>query len=131
MGLILRIFHYGDQKYLWSNFLMLLPLLFISCGVQKTNPYELNYQELHPVNTTADQDNKKNKYRPEVMAFKNGSLCINEPPSPCPCPLPVHAPPGPGSGRHWEPGTFWPIFSEKISIGHNSSNVWSFRPRVF
>ena len=78
MGLILRIFHYGDQKYLWSNFLMLLPLLFISCGVQKTNPYELNYQELHPINITADQDNKKHKYRPEVLVFKNGSLSINE-----------------------------------------------------
>ena len=57
---------------------MLLPLLFISCGVQKTNPYELNYQELHPTITTTDQDNKKHKYRPEVLVFKNGSLSINE-----------------------------------------------------
>ena len=77
MGLILKIIHYGDQYYLWSKFLMLLPLLFISCGVQKTNPYELNYQELHPTITTTE-DNKKHKYRPEVMAFKNGSLSINE-----------------------------------------------------
>lgn len=78
MGLILKINHYGDQQYLWSKFLMLLPLLFISCGVQKTNHYELNYQELHPTNTTTDQDNKKHKYRPEVLVFKNGSLTINE-----------------------------------------------------
>ena len=78
MGLILKIIHYGDQQNLWSKFLMLLPLLFISCGVQKTNPYELNYQELHPTITKTNQDNRKHKYRPEVMAFKNSSLSINE-----------------------------------------------------
>ena len=59
MGLNSRIIHYGEQQNLWSKFLMLLPLLFISCGVQKTNPYELNYQELHPTITMANQNNKK------------------------------------------------------------------------
>ena len=78
MGLILKLIHYGDQQNLWSKFLMLLPLLFISCGVQKTNPYELNYLELHPTITKTNQDNRKHKYRPEVMAFKNSSLSINE-----------------------------------------------------
>lgn len=78
MGLNSRIIHYGDQQNLWSKFLVLLPLLFISCGVQKTNSYELNYQELHPTITTRNQDNKKHKYRPEVLVFKNSSLGINE-----------------------------------------------------
>ena len=78
MGLNLRIIHYGDQQDLWIKFLVSIPLLLVSCGVQKTNPYELNYQELHPIITMANQDNKKHKYRPEVLVFKNGSLSINE-----------------------------------------------------
>ena len=78
MGLNLRIIHYGDQQDLWIKFLVSIPLLLVSCGVQKTNPYELNYQELHPIITMANQDNKKHKYRPEVLVFKNGSLSVNE-----------------------------------------------------
>ena len=38
----------------------------------------LNYQKVDEVSAKGAQNNKKQKYRPEVMALKNGSLCINE-----------------------------------------------------
>ena len=78
MGLILKIIHYGDQQYLWSKFLVLIPLFFLACGTQKSNLYILNYQKVDEVSAKGAQNNKKQKYRPEVLVFKNGSLSINE-----------------------------------------------------
>ena len=78
MGLISRIIYSCYQKYFWIKLLILLCLFFTACRSQKSNPYILNYQKVDEVSTKKTQKNKKQKYRPEVMAFKNGSLCINE-----------------------------------------------------
>ena len=50
----------------------------MSCGTQKSNPYILNYQKVDELSAKGAQNNKKQKYRTEVMAFKSGSLCVNE-----------------------------------------------------
>ena len=75
---MIKTIHYGYRGYFWNKLLILIPLFFMSCGIQKSNPYILNYQKVEEVNTKKVQNNKKWKYRPEVMAFKSGSLCINE-----------------------------------------------------
>lgn len=75
---MIKTIHFCYQGYFRVKLLIVLPLFFLACGTQKSNPYELNYQELHPTITMANQNNKKQKYRPEVMAIKNSSLSINE-----------------------------------------------------
>jgi hypothetical protein len=78
MGLNFRIIYYHCKEYFLIKLLILIPLLFMSCGTQKSNPYILNYQKVDQVSVIGARNNKKQKYRPEIKAFKNGSLCINE-----------------------------------------------------
>ena len=75
---MIKTIHFGYQKYFRAKLLILLPFFFLACGTQKSNPYILNYQKVDEVSVKKAQKNKKQKYRPEVMAFKNGSLSINE-----------------------------------------------------
>ena len=75
---MIKTIHFCYQGYFRVKLLILLPLFFWACGTQKSNLYILNYQKVDEVRAKGSQNNKKQKYRPEVLVFKNGSLSINE-----------------------------------------------------
>jgi len=61
-----------------NRVVLLVPILFFSCGVLKTNKYLMHYKELNEVSGLENVMDLGDKYHPRIIEFQNSNTCVEE-----------------------------------------------------